>query len=102
MKDTELIAEIMKKIRRFDGSADSAVKIITYLEPIFLQFNGRPQGISEGTLQDIQRVYEKFIHILAEEKKQLATKISGLSDTKQKRIVDAYAKHMQSSMKRIF
>lgn len=102
MDEQQAVKVILVSLAAFDGSAQMALEIVNQLEPLFVQLQTRPPRLSEAELRQLEAGYNRLIAVLAAERRNLSKQLSELSGPKQKRIVNAYSKHMKSSMKMTF
>lgn len=102
MDEQQAVKVILNSLTAFDGSAQMALAIVDQLEPIFSDLQTKAPSISEADLRQLEIGYNRLLAVLAAEKRNLSKQLSELSGPKQKRIVNAYSKHMKSSMKMTF
>lgn len=102
MDEQQAVKVILNSLAAFDGSAQMALAIVNQLEPIFSILQTKAPTISEAELRQLEAGYNHLLAVLAAEKRNLGKQLSELSGPKQKRIVNAYSKHMKSSMKITF
>lgn len=102
MDEQQAVKVILNSLAAFDGSAQMALAIVNQLEPIFSILQTKAPTISEAELRQLEAGYNHLLAVLVAEKRNLGKQLSELSGPKQKRIVNAYSKHMKSSMKMTF
>jgi len=102
MDEQQVVKEILAALATFDGSAEMAIEIVNQLEPLFEKLQAKPPQITEEQLRQLETSYNELLGVLAAKRRQLSKQLNELSGPKQKRIVNAYSKHLKSSMRMTF